>query len=57
MISDELQSSSNLYIKSDEFRFVFSSAQEIDELVTGLNINLVTDFYNKKKSKDDLFKN
>lgn len=55
--SDELQSSSNQYIKSDGFRFVFSSAQEIDELVTGLNINLVTDFYNKKNSKDDLFKN
>lgn len=55
--SDELQSSSNQYIKSDGFRFVFSSDQEIDELVTGLNINLVTDFYNKKNSKDDLFKN
>ena len=55
--SDELQSSSNQYIKSDGFRFVFSSAQEIEELVTGLNINLVTDFYNKKNSKDDLFKN
>ena len=55
--SDELQSSSNQYIKSDGFRFVFSSAQEIDELVTGLNINLVTDFYNKKNSQDDLFKN
>ena len=55
--SDELQSSSNQYIKSDGFRFVFSSAQEIDELITGLNINLVTDFYNKKNSKDDLFKN
>lgn len=55
--SDELQSSSNQYIKSDGFRFVFSSAQEIEELVTGLNINLVTDFYNEKNSKDDLFKN
>ena len=54
--SDELQSSSNQYIKSDGFRFVFSSAQEIDELVKGLNINLVTDFYNKKNSQDDLFK-
>lgn len=55
--SDELQSSSNQYIKSDGFRIVFSTLQEIDELVTGLNINLVTDFYNKKNSKDDLFKN
>jgi hypothetical protein len=55
--SDELQSSSNQYIKSDGFRLVFSSTQEIDELVSGLNINLVTDFYNKKNSKDDLFKN
>jgi hypothetical protein len=54
--SDELQSSSNQYIKSNGFRIVFSSAQEIDELVNGLNINLVTDFYNKKNSQDDLFK-
>ena len=54
--SDELQSSSNQYIKSDGLRIVFSSVQEIDELVNGLNINLVTDFYNKKNSQDDLFK-
>lgn len=55
--SDELQSSSNQYIKSDGFRYVFSSVQEIDELITGLNVNLVTEFYNKKNSQDDLFKN
>jgi hypothetical protein len=55
--SDELQSSSNQYIKSDGFRIVFSSAQEIDELISGLNLNLVTDFYNKKNSQEDLFKN
>lgn len=55
--SDELQSSSNQYIKSDGLRIVFSSVQEIDELVNGLNINLVTDYYNKKNSQDDLFKN
>ena len=54
--SDELQSSSNQYIKSDGFRFVFSSAQEIDELVKGLNINFVTDFYNKNNSQDEFFK-
>lgn len=55
--SDELQSSSNQYIKSDGFRFVFSSAQEIDELINGLNVKLVTDFYNKKNGQEDLFKN
>lgn len=55
--SDELQSSSNQYIKSDGFRVVFSSAQEIDELINNLNINLVTDFYNKKNGQEDLFKN
>lgn len=55
--SDELQSSSNQYIKSDGFRIVFSSVQEIDELINGLNVNLVTDFYNKKNGLEDLFKN
>lgn len=55
--SDELQSSSNQYIKSDGFRIVFSSPQEIDELINGLNVNLVTDFYNKKNGQEDLFKN
>lgn len=55
--SDELQSSSNQYIKSDGFRIVFSSVQEIDELINGLNVNLVTDFYNKKNGQEDLFKN
>lgn len=29
----------------------------ISYLVNGLNINLVTEFYNKKNSQDDLFKN
>lgn len=55
--SDELQSSSNQYIKSDGFRIVFSSAQEFDELINNLNINLVTEFYNKKNGQEDLFKN
>jgi hypothetical protein len=55
--SDELQSSSNQFIKSDGFRIVFSSTNEIDELINGLNVNLVTDFYNKKNGQEDLFKN
>lgn len=55
--SDELQSSSNQYIKSDGFRIVFSSIQEIEELLSGLDFKLVDDFYNKKKGQEDLFKN
>jgi len=55
--SDGLQSSSNQYIKSDGFRIVFSSIQEIDELVSGLDFKLVDEFYNKKKGQEDLFKN
>jgi hypothetical protein len=55
--SDELQSSSNQYIKSDGFRIVFNSAQEFDELINNLNVNLVTDFYNKKNGQENLFKN
>lgn len=55
--SDELQSSSNQYIKSDGFRIVFSSVQEIDELINSLNVNIVTEFYNKKNGQEDLFKN
>ena len=55
--SDGLQSSSNQYIKSDGFRIVFSSIQEIDELISGLDFKLVDEFYNKKKGQEDLFKN
>ena len=55
--SDELQSSSNQYIKSEGFRIVFSSIQEIDELISGLDFKLVDEFYNKKKGQEDLFKN
>ena len=55
--SDGLQSSSNQYIKSDGFRIVFSSIQEIDELVSGLDFKLVDEFHNKKKGQEDLFKN
>jgi hypothetical protein len=55
--SDGLQSSSNQYIKSDGFRIVFSSIQEIDELISGLDFKLLEEFYNKKKGQEDLFKN
>jgi hypothetical protein len=55
--SDALQSSSNQFIKSDGFRFVFNSAQEIDELINGLDIEKVKAFYADKSGKEDLFKN
>jgi hypothetical protein len=55
--SDALQSSSNQFIKSDGFRFVFNSAQEIDELINGLDIEKVKEFYADKNGKEDLFKN
>lgn len=55
--SDGLQSSSNQYIKNDGFRIVFSSIQEIDELISGLDFKLLEEFYNKKKGQEDLFKN
>jgi hypothetical protein len=55
--SDALQSGSNQFIKSDGFRFVFNSAQEIDELINGLEIEKVKTFYADKNGKEDLFKN
>lgn len=55
--SDALQSSSNQFIKSDGFRFVFNSSQEIDELINGLDIEKVKAFYADKNGKEDLFKN
>jgi hypothetical protein len=55
--SDALQSSSNQFITSDGFRFVFSSDQEIDELINGLEIEKVKAFYTDKNGKEDLFKN
>lgn len=55
--SDALQSSSNQFIKSDGFRFIFNSAQEIDELINGLDLEKVTAFYADKNGKEDLFKN
>lgn len=55
--SDALQSSSNQFIKSDGFRFVFNSTQEIDELINGLDIVKVKEFYADKNGKEDLFKN
>lgn len=55
--SDALQSSSNQFIKSDGFRFVFNSAQEIEELINGLEIEKVKAFYADKNGKEDLFKN
>lgn len=55
--SDELQSGINQFIKSDGFRFVFTSTQEIDELINGLDIEKVYGFYADKNNKEDLFKN
>jgi lipoate-protein ligase A len=55
--SDELQSSSNQYIKSTGFRIVFSSVEEIDEFIKCLDVSKVQSFFNSKNSKEDLFKN
>lgn len=55
--SDALQSSSNQFIKSDGFRFVFNSTQEMDELINGLDMEKVNAFYADKNGKEDLFKN
>lgn len=55
--SDELQSSSNQFIKSSGFRFVFSAIEEIDEFIKCLDDTKVQSFFNSKNSKEDLFKN
>lgn len=55
--SDELQSGTNQFIKSDGFRFVFTTTQEVDELINGLNLEKVYTFYADKNNKEDLFKN
>lgn len=55
--SDQLHSVTNQFIKSDGFRFVFTSIGEVDELIDGLNLEKVYAFYADKNNKEDLFKN
>jgi hypothetical protein len=55
--SDGLEASNNKYIKSDGFVIVFSSETEFDALLTKLDSNKALEYFNNKKSKEDLFKN
>jgi len=51
----ELQSSSNQFMKVDGFVLAFSSIKEIDEFVSAISIEKITEFASKPK-KDELFK-
>lgn len=51
----ELQSSSNQFMKVDGFVLVFSSSKEIDDFMTAISTEKITEFLNKPK-KDALFK-
>ena len=53
----ELVSNSNQYIKSNGFVFIFGSEEEFDNLKNVLNLDSAKDFFVKKESKQDLFKN
>lgn len=54
--NNSLQASDNQFIESDGFLCVFSSAEEIDHLLSQLNLKTVTAFFNAKKSKENIFK-
>lgn len=51
----ELQSSSNQFMKVDGFVLVFSSSKEIDDFMTIISPEKITEFLNKPKN-EDLFK-
>lgn len=55
--SGELVSNSNQYIKSVGFVFIFGSEEEFDALKKVLDLQSAKDFFVKKESKQDLFKN
>lgn len=55
--SDELQSSSNQFMKHDGFYLVFSSSKEIDDFISKIDIEKVKEHFRKKNKSDDLFKN
>ena len=52
----EMVSSSNEFIKTDGFAFVFQSVNEIDNFMVGLDENLVISHYKNKAEKENLFK-
>ena len=52
----KLVSSSNQYIDSDGFYIVFTSSDEIDSFLNKLTLESVISHYEKKSSKEDLFK-
>ena len=51
----ELQSSSNQFMKVDDFVLVFSSSKEIDDFMAAISTEKITELLNKPK-KDALFK-
>ena len=51
----ELQSSSNQYIDNDGGMFVFTSRQEVDDFIEGLDPSLARAFFDSKGKKEDLF--
>lgn len=55
--SDELTTSSNKYIKSNGYVIVFDSQESVDLFLNKLDINKAQEFFNNKKTKEDLFKN
>lgn len=52
----KLVSGSNKYIDSDGFFMVFTSSDEIDSFLSKLTLESVNAHYEKKSSKEDLFK-
>lgn len=52
----KLVSGSNKYIDSDGFFMVFTSSDEIDSFLNKLTLESVSSYYEKKSSKEDLFK-
>lgn len=54
--SDEIQSSSNQCMKNDGFYLVFSSAKEIEEFISKIDIEIVKEHFRKKNKSADIFK-
>ena len=55
--SDELESSSNQFMKHDGFYLIFSSAKEIDEFINEIAVEKLKEHFRKKNKSEDLFKN
>lgn len=52
----KLESSSNEYIDADGFLLAFSSEEEIDNFLKSLSLDDAKNYFNKKTSQEDLFK-